>query len=75
MQVDVSFVRFLFSFSILGLMISGFAKAAIALNDEEYKKRAINAADFIKKYLYTDKKRLLRSCYTENGKIVQMLVL
>lgn len=55
-----------------GLMISGFAKAASALNDEEYRKRAVDAANFVKKYLYTDKKRLLRSCYTEGSKIVQI---
>lgn len=55
-------------------MISGYAKAASALNNEGYKKRAIEAANFIKKYLYTDKKRLLRSCYTENNKIAQMSV-
>ncbi|XP_014285586.1 spermatogenesis-associated protein 20 [Halyomorpha halys] len=55
-----------------GLMISAYAKAASALNDEGYKQRAIDAANFVKKYLYTDKKRLLRSCYTENNKIAQI---
>ncbi|RZF47334.1 hypothetical protein LSTR_LSTR014375 [Laodelphax striatellus] len=57
-----------------GLMISGYAHAANALNNENYKKRAIQAADFIKKYLYDrTEKKLLRSCYTDSdGSIVQI---
>lgn len=56
-----------------GLMISGFAKAAFVFNDETYKKRAIAAADFIKKYLYNPiNKKLLRSCYTQGGTITQL---
>ncbi|XP_039290860.1 spermatogenesis-associated protein 20 isoform X3 [Nilaparvata lugens] len=57
-----------------GLMISGYAHAANALNNEDYKKRAIRAAEFIKKYLYDrEEKKLLRSCYTDkDGSIVQI---
>lgn len=55
-----------------GLMISGYARAATALNDETYQKRAEDAALFVKKYLYNSNKRLLRSCYTQNNSVVQI---
>ncbi|XP_073998384.1 spermatogenesis-associated protein 20 isoform X2 [Rhodnius prolixus] len=56
-----------------GLMISGFAKAAFVFNDESYKKRAIAAVEFVKKYLYNPiNKRLLRSCYTQGGTVSQL---
>lgn len=55
-------------------MISGYARAAEALNDESYTKRAVQAATFIKKHLYdAETNTLLRSCYTGvNGSVVQM---
>lgn len=54
-------------------MISGFAKAAFVFNDESYKKRAIAAVEFVKKYLYNPiNKRLLRSCYTQGGTVSQL---
>lgn len=57
-----------------GLMISGYARASETLNDSRYTKRAVQAAEFIKKYLYDkDKKILLRSCYTgENNQVTQI---
>lgn len=47
------------------LMISGYAKASIALNDRKYADRASLAIDFIKKYLRVGEHgdRLLRSAY------------
>ncbi|KAI4456886.1 spermatogenesis-associated protein 20 [Holotrichia oblita] len=53
-----------------GLMISGFAKAGFALNEQKYVDRAVLAANFIKKHLYNPKtKTLLRCCYRgeDNG--------
>lgn len=45
-------------------MISGFARAGIALNEEAYVQRAIKAARFMKTHLYNpESERLLRSCY------------
>ena len=58
-------------------MLSGYAKAAQVLQDEEYKSRAIQAADFIKKYLWSDdRKELLHCCYADDNRehIVQMWV-
>lgn len=56
-----------------GLMISGFAKAGFVLKDQSYINRAILAANFIKKFLYTEEaKTLLRCCYRgDEGQIVQ----
>jgi uncharacterized protein YyaL (SSP411 family) len=56
-----------------GLMISGYAKAGFVLKDQEYINKAILAATFIKKFLYSEEdKTLLRCCYRgEEGKIVQ----
>jgi uncharacterized protein YyaL (SSP411 family) len=56
-------------------MISGFARAASALGSEIYKKRAIESANFVQKYLFTENKRLLRSCYTAGSGVSQMYVL
>lgn len=55
-------------------MMSGYARASETLNNSSYTKRAIQAAEFIKKYLYKpDEKILLRSCYTgENSQVTQM---
>jgi uncharacterized protein YyaL (SSP411 family) len=57
-----------------GLMITGFAKAGQALQDDSYIQRAITAANFVKKHLYNPTaKTLLRSCYRgTNGNIAQM---
>ncbi|GJQ71990.1 hypothetical protein Trydic_g3094 [Trypoxylus dichotomus] len=56
-----------------GLMLSGFAKAAFALDNKQYADRAVLAANFIKKYLYDPKsKTVLRCCYRgEDGGICQ----
>jgi len=58
----------------LGLMITAYAKAASALNVEEYKQRAINAAEFLKIHAWDSNTNiLLRSCYVnENGDITNM---
>ena len=53
-------------------MISGYARASNALGSELYKERAIEAANFVKKYLFTNNKKLLRSCYTSGAGISQM---
>ncbi|KAJ4443022.1 hypothetical protein ANN_04672 [Periplaneta americana] len=57
-----------------GLMITGFAKAGQALQDDSYVQRAITAANFIKKHLYNPTaETLLRSCYRgTDGNIAQM---
>ncbi|PSN43401.1 Spermatogenesis-associated protein 20 [Blattella germanica] len=57
-----------------GLMISGFAKAGQALQDETYIQRAITAANFIKKHLYNPTaETLLRSCYKgSDGNVAQI---
>ncbi|KAK9509733.1 hypothetical protein O3M35_006986 [Rhynocoris fuscipes] len=56
-----------------GLMISGFAKAAFVFNNKEYEKKAIDAAQFVKKYLYNPiNKRLLRSCYSNEDSVTQL---
>lgn len=59
-----------------GLMISGFAKAGFVLKNEAYINRAIQAANFIKKFLYDhDNKILLRCCYKgENEDVVQTAI-
>ncbi|XP_054282020.1 spermatogenesis-associated protein 20-like [Macrosteles quadrilineatus] len=58
-----------------GLMVSGFAKAAEALQDESLTKRAILAAEFLQNHLYDKANNiLLRSCYTdEYGNATQIL--
>ena len=60
-----------------GLMITGFAKAGQALQDETYIQRAITAANFVKKHLYNPTaEALLRSCYRgTDGNTSQMWVL
>ncbi|XP_075231782.1 spermatogenesis-associated protein 20 [Lycorma delicatula] len=57
-----------------GLMISGYSHAANVLENADYVKRAIDAANFIKNYLYNSENgTLYRSCYTDkNGSIVQI---
>lgn len=59
-----------------GLMITGFAKAGQALQDENYIQRAITAANFVKKHLYNPTaETLLRSCYRgTDGNTSQMWV-
>ncbi|KAL4089161.1 hypothetical protein QTP88_024225 [Uroleucon formosanum] len=55
-----------------GLMITAYAKAASALNVEEYKQRAIKAAEFLKTHAWNNSV-LLRSCYVnDNGDIVNI---
>ncbi|KAJ9586527.1 hypothetical protein L9F63_019824, partial [Diploptera punctata] len=60
--------------SLQCLMISGFAKAGQALQEEVYIQRAIIAANFIKKHLYNPTaETLLRSCYKgTDGNIAQI---
>lgn len=55
-------------------MISAYAKAASALNVEEYKQRAIMAAEFLNMHSWDSSTNiLLRSCYVnENGDITNM---
>lgn len=55
-------------------MITAYAKAASALNIEEYKQRAIKAAEFLKIHAWDiNANKLLRSCYVnENGDISNM---
>lgn len=57
-----------------GLMITAYAKAASALNIEEYKQKAIKAAEFLKIHAWdSNTNTLLRSCYVnENGDISNM---
>ncbi|XP_039306294.1 spermatogenesis-associated protein 20 isoform X1 [Solenopsis invicta] len=56
-----------------GLMISGLARAGIAVKNKTYVEAATEAATFVEKYLFDKKKRiLLRSCYRRrDDKIVQ----
>lgn len=56
-----------------GLMISGFARGAFALNEQKYIDRAVSAMDFIKKYLYnSETNALLRCCYrADDGSVCQ----
>lgn len=55
-------------------MITAYAKAASALNVDEYKQRAIEAANFLKTHAWDSNTNiLLRSCYVdENGDIANM---
>lgn len=55
-----------------GMMIGAFAQAACVLEDETYSQRAVKAANFVKKYLYTQDKKLLRSCYTQGSGVGQI---
>ncbi|KAL1116224.1 hypothetical protein AAG570_005719 [Ranatra chinensis] len=48
-----------------GMMISGFAKAGSALGDDDFTRRAIDAANFVRRYLLLESGKLLRSCYTD----------
>lgn len=54
-------------------MISGFARAGIATQNEKYIQLAVDAAKFVERYLFDkDKDVLLRSCYRgEDDKIMQ----
>ncbi|KAJ8923165.1 hypothetical protein NQ315_001719 [Exocentrus adspersus] len=56
-----------------GLMVSGFAKAGFVLKEQAYIDRAVQAAAFIRKFLYNEEdKSLLRCCYRgDDGEIVQ----
>ena len=62
------------AFIFLGLMIAAFAKAGCILKDDVYLKRAIKAASFVKKYLWSEETgKLIRSCYKgDDGDIVQL---
>lgn len=57
-------------------MISGFAKAAQTLGDDQYAERAVKAAQFVKKNLYDAvNNKLLRSCYRgDNGGVIQISI-
>ena len=61
-------------FSFEGLMISGLARGAQVLGEDVYEKRAIKAAEFVRKYLFDEKSgQLLRSCYRgDSGEVMQM---
>lgn len=62
---------------VVGLMLSGYAVGAQVLQSEEYRNRAVKAASFIKKYLWSESdKELLHCCYVDDAKenVVQMLV-
>ncbi|XP_024891071.1 spermatogenesis-associated protein 20 [Temnothorax curvispinosus] len=57
-----------------GLMISGLARAGIAVKNKKYVEAATEAATFVERYLFDKKKRiLLRSCYRSrtDDKIIQ----
>ena len=55
-------------------MIGAFAKAGCILKDDVYLKRAVKAASFVKKYLWSEETgKLTRSCYKgDEGEIVQL---
>jgi hypothetical protein len=55
-------------------MITAYARAASALNVEEYKQRAIKAAEFLETHAWNSNiNLLLRSCYVnDNGDIANM---
>lgn len=59
---------------LLGLMIAAFAKAGCILKDDVYLKRAIKAASFVKKYLWSEETgKLTRSSYKgDDGDIAQL---
>ena len=50
---------------ILGLMISAFARAGSALDNQEYVERAEIAMAFVEKYLKTSSDDVYRTCYRE----------
>ena len=50
-----------------GLMISAFAKGAQALNEPRYAAAARSAADFLKRNLWDDSRRVLRRRYREGA--------
>jgi len=55
-------------------MISGLAREAQVLGEAVYVKRAIKAAEFVRKHLFDEKSgKLLRSCYRgDSGEVMQM---
>lgn len=57
-------------------MIAAYAKAGCILKDDVYLKRAIKAASFVKKYLWSEETgKLTRSCYKgDDGEIAQLYV-
>ncbi|XP_050437313.1 spermatogenesis-associated protein 20 isoform X2 [Adelges cooleyi] len=57
-----------------GLMITAYAKAAMALKCDEYKQRAVHCAKFLKSHAWNESTNmLLRSCYVnELGDIVNV---
>ena len=57
----------------IGLMISGFARAAQVLGDKSYLEKADKAAMFIKKHLFkTETCTLLRNAYRDTKGLVIM---
>ena len=56
-----------------GLMISGLAKAGFVLKKEMYIKRAVDAANFVRKCMFNEESgTLLRCCYKGDENVVQM---
>ena len=55
-------------------MISGLARGAQVLGEDVYEKRAIKAAEFVRKHLFDkDSGKLLRSCYRgDSGEVMQV---
>ena len=56
-----------------GMAISGLCKAGLALSKPEVIEKAIDCANFIKKYLITSDRKLLRCCYADSQKRVVQL--
>jgi len=53
-----------------GMLLTALAKASVVFNDQTFLKEAIQAADYIKKYLYNaDSKKLLRQYRESTGSV------
>ena len=58
--------------SINGMMIVGLVQASHVLVDKKYLEKAVSVADFVKKYLFDEKKGLLWRSYRSQISILQL---
>lgn len=62
------------TFSLLGLMLSAYARVGAVLGDKDLVERAVKAGGFLKEHLWDDKQQtILRSCYRGDQMEVQQM--
>lgn len=62
------------AFSLTGLMLSAFARVGAALENKALLERAVQAANFLKEYLWdAERQTVLRCCYRGDQMEVQQM--